>query len=243
MVPTNGLTTLQRQSIADRVGDELRRLIISGTLKPGQPLNEADVAEQLGVSRSPVRAALQRLVAERLLVAEPHKSVTVKEFTEDDIAEIYDARLAIETHAATSVISAGQEPVERAAQLLQDALQAIPRALVTGDRLKIVEADLCFHRQLVSCGGNHRLAEAYGLLSAETITCMTWLEVARPSGDELEQEHQVLIDALKGEDPGEMSRVIAHHLTGASHRLSACSPAERSQPNGATAVTWIRRSS
>lgn len=243
MDPTHGLTTLQRQSIADRVGDELRRLIISGALKPGQPLNEKDVADQLGVSRSPVRAALQRLVTERLLVAEPHKSVTVKAFTEDDIAEIYDARGAIETHAATSVISAGRERVERTARLLHDALHAISEALVASDRLELVEADLAFHRQLVACGGNSRLIEAYGLLSAETITCMTWLEVARPSGGELLQEHEVFIDALIGGDPLEMSRVIAHHLTGASHNLSASSPAERSQPTGASATSWIRRSS
>ena len=90
------LAPLEFTSTTDRVYAELRRLIISGTLAPGQALNEKTVADQLGVSRSPVREAFQRLVTERLLLAERNKSVTVKEFTDADIQEIYAARIAIE---------------------------------------------------------------------------------------------------------------------------------------------------
>lgn len=226
----NGLVALQIRSAADRVRDELRRLIISGALEPGQPLNEKHIAEQLGVSRSPVREALQRLVAERLLIAERNKAVTVKEFTEDDIREIYDARIAIENHAAAAVIAAGPGKVAEVCDRLTAALQTLQTALDTGDRLEIAQADLEFHQQLVRCGGNSRLTEAYLLLSAETVTCMTWLEIAKPSGNELMQDHQDFIDALNSHDAVRMSRVIAHHLNLASTNLSASTPARRSNP-------------
>lgn len=233
MVLSTGLAALQLQSTANRVRDELRRLIVSGALKPGQRLNEADVAEQLGVSRSPVREALQRLVAERLLIAERNKSVMVKQFTDDDINEIYDARIAIESHAAVTVIAAGPQRVAETVELLEGALQDLRTALDTGDRVEIAEADLAFHQQLVRCGRNSRLNDAYLLLSAETVTCMTRLEIARPSGDELMQDHRDFVDALNTHDPARISAVIAQHLNRASSNLSAFSPTERPRGNSA----------
>lgn len=227
MVPSSGLATLHIRSTADRVCDELRRLIISGALEPGQPLNEKHVAEQLGVSRSPVREALQRLVSERLLISRPNKTVTVRAYTDDDINEIYDARIAIESHAAATVIAAGSEAVARTCAELEQALQLLETALHGGDRLELAQSDLAFHQVLVRCGGNSRLTEAYLLLSAETVTCMTWLEIARPSGDELMQDHQELVDALRAQDPVTMSTAISMHLNRASLNLSASSPAER----------------
>jgi len=234
MALSTGLAALKLQSTADRVCEELRRLVVSGALEPGQRLNEKDVAEQLGVSRSPVREALQRLVGERLLIAERNKSVTVKRFTIEDINEIYDARIAIESHAAATVIAAGPQKIAETTALLEHALQRLRAALDTGERIVIAEADLAFHQQLVRCGGNSRLSEAYLLLSAETVTCMTRLENARPSGDELIQDHRDFIHALTTQDPNRTSRVIAQHLDRASTNLSACSPADR--PHGEPAL-------
>ena len=226
MISKHGLAALHIQSTADRVRDELRRLIISGALEPGQPLNELDVAEQLGVSRSPVREALQRLVAERLLVAARNKSVTVKRFTSEDINEIYDARIAIETHAAQTVIAAGAQRISEVGELLENSLVHLRAALDTDDRVEVAEADLAFHQQLVRCGGNSRLTDAYLLLSAETVTCMTRLEFALPSGDELIQDHRDLVDALRTQDPQRVSLVIAQHLDRASSNLSTRSAHE-----------------
>lgn len=227
------LAPLTFTSTTDRVCAELRRLIISGGLAPGQALNEKSVADQLGVSRSPVREAFQRLVTERLLVSERNKSVTVNEFTDSDIQEIYDARIAIETHAARRIIDAGATTVEQTAEHLEEALLAIKEQLGEGDRLAVAQADLAFHRALVECGGNARLAAAYELLSAETLTCMAWLENAKPSGDELMQDHRDFIDALRAHDADQITTVIAQHLSRANSNLAASTPAERATPKPA----------
>lgn len=227
------LSPLTFTSTTDRVCTELRRLIMSGALAPGQALNEKSVAEQLGVSRSPVREAFQRLVTERLLVSERNKSVTVKEFTDSDIQEIYDARTAIESHAARTIIAAGDAAVEQTAGHLEDALQALGEQLDDGDRLAIAQADLEFHQALVASGGNSRLMAAYQLLSAETLTCMAWLENAKPSGDELMQDHRDFIDALRAHDPDQITTVIAQHLSRANSNLAASTPAERTTPTPA----------
>ncbi|MFT4010733.1 MAG: GntR family transcriptional regulator [Nocardioidaceae bacterium] len=229
MTMSSGLVALERRSTADRVCDELRRLIIAGTLEPGQPLHEKRVAEELGVSRSPVREALQQLVTERLLVtAELSRTVVVREFTENDIHEIYDARIAIEKHAAQTVIAKGPVAVAETSALLAAALDVLRSVLDSGDRLQIAQADLAFHQQLVHCGGNSRLIDAYLLLSAETVTFMTWLENARPSDAGLVQDHQDLIDGLETQDPEIAGRTIAQHLSRADSNLSASTAAERS---------------
>lgn len=213
------LAALDLPSTADRVFAELRRQIISGGLEPGQRLNENLIAEQLGVSRSPVREAFQRLVAERLLTAARNKSVRVTAFTAADVEEIYDARIAIETHSALTVIRRGPDRVQDAITRLSTALEQLGAALATGDRLDIARADLHFHQELVRCGGNSRLTETYLLLSAETVTCIARLEIAKPSGAELMQDHQDIIDALVTKDPAVIGRTIASHLGTASTNL------------------------
>lgn len=232
---TAGLAALQIRSVADRIVDELRRLIVSGALEPGEVLNENRLAEQLGVSRSPVREALQRLVTERLLISERNKSVTVKKFTAADFAEIYDARLAIESHAAARVIANGAAQVDLAVARLETALVTLTHAVASGDWFQTAQADQAFHQELVRSGGNNRLVEAYRLLSAETITCMTWLENALPSGEDLVREHQDFIDCLRAHDSARILGVIGQHLTSASATLSASSPADRTTDHPAAA--------
>lgn len=234
MDPELRLVPLTFTSTTDRVCAELRRLIISGSFAPGQALNEKTVADQLGVSRSPVREAFQRLVTERLLLSERNKSVTVNKFTDSDIQEIYDARIAIESHAARRVIKDGAAAVDRTAEQLERELLALHEQLGDGDRLAVAQADLAFHRALVECGGNARLAAAYELLSAETLTCMAWLENAKPSGDELMQDHRDFIDALRAHDADQITTVIVQHLSRANSNLTASTPAERANPHTVT---------
>jgi len=243
VVSKTGLATLHIPSTADRVRDELRRLIIAGVLEPGRALNEKDVAEQLGVSRSPVREALQRLVAERLLVAARNKSVTVKRFTTEDVTEIYDARIAIENHAAVTVMADGPQRISETRALLEDALVQLRVALDADDPVEVAEADLAFHQQLVRCGRNSRLTDAYLLLSAETLTCMARERLTLRSADELMRDHRELVDALVANDPDRMSWLIAQHLRRASSNLATRSATEQvadfataaSQPNLADA--------
>ena len=103
----SGLKTLERKSTSDHISDELRQMIIEGALVPGEQLGEARIAEQLGVSRAPVREALQQLVQQKLLVAARNKGVSVVTFSAADIWEIYDARYAIESHAAVRILDGG----------------------------------------------------------------------------------------------------------------------------------------
>jgi DNA-binding GntR family transcriptional regulator len=218
------LKTLERKSTSDHISDELRQMIIEGSLLPGEQLAEARIAQQLGVSRAPVREALQQLVQQKLLVSSRNKGVSVVSFTATDVWEIYDARCAIESHAAVRINEAGSGSTARAVDALRTVLEALRAAVKRGDPRQVSAVDLDFHMTLVSAAGNSRLADAYAILSAQTLTCINRLEIAIPSGDELIDEHEVLIDAIVNGDRDTIIKSITDHLDLAASHLTSPPP-------------------
>nr|WP_255524221.1 GntR family transcriptional regulator [Terrabacter sp. MAHUQ-38] len=222
---------MERKSTSDRISDELRQMIIEGTLMPGEQLGEARIAEQLGVSRAPVREALQQLVQQKLLVAARNKGVTVVTFSASDIWEIYDARCAIESHAAARIVEGGPGARARAADAMRMVLDKLRAAVKRGDPRQISAADLDFHMTLVAAAGNSRLVDAYSILSAQTLTCINRLELALPSGEEVIDDHELLVNAVASGDRDATVKAINDHLSVAASHLNA--PSARGAGNAA----------
>ena len=114
-------------TIREQVYQILRDDICQGVYAPGTRLQEVDLAENLNVSRSPVREALRQLAADGLLLEIPNKGVYVKEFTAKDIGEIYDLRVMLESygifHSAGHITSARRERLLRfLAELVPDPM-------------------------------------------------------------------------------------------------------------------------
>jgi DNA-binding GntR family transcriptional regulator len=224
MAGLGNLKALELRSTADRISDELRQMIIDGTLRPGEQLGEAKIAGQLGVSRAPVREALQQLVQERLLVAARNKGVSVGSFTAADIREIYDARLAMEKHAASQILSGGAAARASAAKELSRLLPRLADAIRAGDRRQVSAIDLEFHTGLIAAAGNSRLLHAYMILSAEALACINRLEIAYPAGMDLVADHEQLIELLLRGDIGAVSDALSSHLNVAANRLTSQLP-------------------
>ena len=217
----SALKTMEWKSTSDRISDDLRQMIIEGQLVPGEQLGEARLAELLGVSRAPVREALQQLVQEKLLVAARNKGVSVVSFTATDIWEIYDARYAIESHAAARIIDGGPGMRARATDDLRAVLERLGAAAKRGSHREISATDLDFHMTLVASGGNGRLVDAYSILSAQTLACINRLEIALPSsGEEIIADHAILIDALAAGDKDQLLKAISDHLSVAAGHLT-----------------------
>jgi DNA-binding GntR family transcriptional regulator len=227
MAGLSSLKALERKSTSDRISDELRQMIIEGSLMPGEQLAEARIAELLGVSRAPVREALQQLVQQKLLVAARNRGVSVVSFTASDIWEIYDARCAIESHAARRILDNGPGARARATDRLRGVLERLKTAVSKGDPRQISSADLDFHQTLVASAENSRLVDAYAILSAQALTCINRLEIAVPSGEEVVDDHEVLIDLLAAGDEEPMIKAINEHLTVAASHLT-----HRPRPGG-----------
>lgn len=215
------LAPIDRRPTTDVIVDELRERIVDGTLTPGTQLAEVALAEQLGVSRGPVREAMQRLIQEGLLVAERYRGVFVVTLDAEDVADIYVARAAVERAAAAEVVRAGDAEVLAALEGLVDRMASAASGRTSWRRL--ADLDLSFHETLVAASGSRRLARMYDTLVAETRLCFVALEADYPDWNDIVAEHQRLLAALRQGDEAEVLAAVDEHLHLAEARRRAVS--------------------
>ncbi|WP_084618227.1 GntR family transcriptional regulator [Jonesia quinghaiensis] len=154
-----------RASTVDLIAIELRQAIFSGALPVGSPLGEVEISGQLGVSRSPLREAAQRLVQEGLLTATPGRGLRVSSIPPELVPDLYTARLAVEGQAIRIIHRDGDTQKHSELHEALDHLQSVSQG---EDARKIGDADLDFHRTLVALAHSPRLSRAMETLIIET---------------------------------------------------------------------------
>lgn len=211
------LEPVQRKSTAAIVADQLRAAIMYGSLQPGSQMGEAELASRLGVSRGPLREAMQRLVQEGLLHSEPHRGLFVTTLDAEDVHDIYLARLAVERAACEQIIR--HHRVEAVAELT--AAQArIISAAGKGDPIELSDADQEFHETLVRVSGSPRLQRMAQTLLVEKRMCLTALQDKYPADVQaLVDEHKGLVDAIEAGDEKLLLERLEAHMNDALHRL------------------------
>ena len=152
-----------RSSTAARVADALRARVIEGQLLPGTRLSEEEIGEALGVSRNTLREALSQLVAERILVREPHRGVVVATPEVEDVEDVYRVRRLVETAALARGTGHSPERIAAVAAAVTEGREAGER----GDWDAVASANQHFHRAVVALAGSPRLDAQMDLLLAE----------------------------------------------------------------------------
>ncbi|CAI07256.1 GntR family transcriptional regulator [Aromatoleum aromaticum] len=153
MVPS--LKPVERPlALGEQVYHKLRSHLRNGMIVAGQPLQEVQLAEQLGVSRTPVREALRRLSSEGLLVSDG-RSFVVPALTLDDVNDIYEIRFLVETAAIRRIAAFTQSPAMR--RSIDDALAAAMRAHEANDADAFREANISFRAAWLALVPNPRL--------------------------------------------------------------------------------------
>ncbi|MDL4774625.1 MULTISPECIES: GntR family transcriptional regulator [Thermomonosporaceae] len=210
------LEPVPRKSTVEIVSDELRSAILYGSLEPGAQLGEAELAARLGISRGPLREAMQRLVQEGLLHSEPHRGLFVITLDEGDVEDVYRTRLAIERAACTLIMERNRgEAVVR----LTRALKALVEAARQRDPVAMSDADQEFHQVLVSSSGSARLERMALTLLVETRMCLNALQDKYPEPEELVEEHRRLVDAIGDGEEERLLKLIEEHMTDSIERL------------------------
>lgn len=212
------LQPVSRRSTAAIIADRLRDAITRGAFPPGAQLGEVELAGRLGVSRGPLREAMQRLVQEGLLRGERHRGLFVVELGIEDVRDIYAARLAVEQAAGRMVLSGRQQAAVAALTVAQ---QAIVTAAADGDPLRLADADQDFHTTLVRSSGSPRLQRMAQTLLAETRMCLIALQATHPAPDRLVDEHQALLDAVVRGEENRLVALLGEHMTDAVSRIEA----------------------
>ncbi|MEF3402869.1 GntR family transcriptional regulator [Agromyces sp. CCNWLW203] len=210
------------RTTVDRVAGLVRAEILSGVLAPDTPLREEAAAEQFGVSRHTVRAAFQRLVAERLAVAEAYRGVRVASFDRAHVIALQQLRAALEVEAVriTGERHGEQWPAEvlAPARATLDQLAGLAGAGDSSsdavDWLEVERLHADFHHAIVAASGSPRIIEAHAALGSELLI---FLLHVRPhyTIDSLIEEHRALLDEL----PARGGEAVREHLEHATRLL------------------------
>jgi DNA-binding GntR family transcriptional regulator len=196
------------RSLAEDAADQVREQILSGGFAQGEHLVEAKIAEQLGISRGPVREAFKLLRAEGLLQEEPRRGTFVVRMAPHDVREIYGLRAAIEGRAARMVATAGDPVV---LDQLATKVDDIGRAVGGGDAASVFQADLAFHETLVRLAGNSRLTEVFDRYVPTLRALLRLDEHVYRSLDDIALEHRPLLEAIQAGDAGRAATLAEEH--------------------------------
>jgi DNA-binding GntR family transcriptional regulator len=196
----SGLDVLElpkRQSLDRAAAESLRNAIVTGGIAPGSRLTEARIAEQFSMSRGTVRAALQRLVTEGLVVQRPYSGWDVANLSSQDAWELSTLRSSLEALAAR-LTAERLDDGGRAA--IETAFSELDRTVRTGQLGDIVTADMALHRTVFELSGNKRLLDHYAMIANQIrlyIASSTML-VERAT---VMARHSELVDAILARDP------------------------------------------
>ena len=140
--------------LRDVVFNTLRQAILKGELKPGERLMEIQLADRLGVSRTPVREAIRKLELEGLVVMIPRKGAEVASITESDLQDVLEVRRALEELAGSK---ACERITKEELVKLKEASAEFEKIIDSGDLTMIADADMHFHDIIYQATGNARL--------------------------------------------------------------------------------------
>ncbi len=186
-------TTRRIQTIADQVYSILRKNICEGQYPPGSWLQEVELCNQLGVSRSPVREALHRLVSDGLVVSVPNRGTFVKEFTCRDIDEIFDMRVMLEEYA---IRRSRRNMTSQHIETLLDILRQLEYFYAAGDVEEYTRVDAVLHKEMVALGNNSIVSTTYDRVGIMNQQFRVLSLSVRSRFEESLGEHRQVIQAL-----------------------------------------------
>lgn len=172
----------------------LRDAILRGTLRPGTRLVEAELAQRLGISRTPIREALHKLELEGLVRVVGRRGMAVADVNLDDVLEIMDLREILESHAAGL---AAVRATPEALGVMEDSLTRAGRSLAAGDAAGLLRWNTQFHDAVVAASGSRRLGEIVGRLRGYVVELRLITLKAPGLPARSHQEHLAILAAIR----------------------------------------------
>jgi len=202
--------------LAESAYEKLRGQILSGELVHGERLAEEEIAENLGISRTPVREALRRLASEGLVDVTPNRGASVARWESADLREIFDLRAILESYAAQRAASrAGPAVIE----ILSDVCQEMEDiyAHIDGPRSlrSLAERNRRFHRTIIEAAESPRLNSMIDSLTHVPVVMQTFTQYSTHALARSLQHHREIVDAMRAKDADWASSVMRAHILAA----------------------------
>ncbi|MEQ9691788.1 MAG: GntR family transcriptional regulator [Bauldia litoralis] len=187
----------------------IRGEILAGNLKANQPLLERNIAEELGVSRTPVREALFVLQGEGLVELVPRKYARVRAITFDEVTQIYSLRRVVEAHSAETAARTAEPP---AILNIETALIRQKNLGANCTALEQMEADLAFHAAIAAAPGNNLLQTVSNQILAYTAALRSRAKYNAAQTKRALSQHDAILQAIKARQPDVAGRLMTEHI-------------------------------
>jgi len=219
-----GLERLDQTDLGDSAGKTLReqlvfvlrKAVLEATLPPGGRLVETKLAQQLGVSRGPLREAIFQLVEEGLLEQIPFRGTVVRSLSVEDIQEIYSFRTLLESFAFKLVWDKRTPEFYRA---LDSRYRALAYAVYAGDQQQAIRRELDLHGLVYEFSKHRSLIESWNLLRRRVHFYFTLHHQAHQRAAALPDAHDRYVELAKGDDLDAMLQEVEEHMRGGLDRL------------------------
>jgi DNA-binding GntR family transcriptional regulator len=199
--------SLTRTVLREQIRELLLERILKGELQSGDRIVELQLAQELGTSQAPVREALRELQSLGFVEHEPYRGTRVRRITEEELAEIYPVRAALEELAAQEAASRLDGKVGE----LETEFEAMREAEGRDDLQDLAAHDATFHRLIVEAAGNKVLLDTWRTLRVEARVVVTVLKTDIDL-HELAELHRPLLEALKEGSPEKAGEALRQHF-------------------------------
>jgi len=197
---------LELKSLTAVVLDEIRMRILTGDFRPGERINESEIALNLSISRSPVREAFRVLEGEGLITTLPRKGSFITDISAQDVEELFEMREILECHAIDCIKKrAKKSPYE-----VKALIEEIGRQLLRKPDISTVISG--FHFNLVELSNNYRLIELYKILGVSLRRYQLIYLSRKGQRDVSLEHHQVIVDALKRGNYSDIKKLLKKHI-------------------------------
>ncbi len=177
------------------VYEELKLLILTGKISPGMRLMEEELAEDMGVSRTPIREAIRKLEKEGLITIEPRRGAYVSQISTKDMVEILEVRQNMEGLAAEL---AAQRMSEEDKEKLRNIAKAYEEAVAAGDMAEMIRCDTAFHHIIVEATQNKILIQMVEQLQEMVLRFRYIYYDNFKRAEQMLSEHQAIYEAIAG---------------------------------------------
>jgi len=213
-MPSAPPASLKQPPAADRVYTHVKQGVLDRRYEGGTLLTEGELAEAVGVSRTPVREALLRLEVEGLIKLYPKKGALVLPVSAQEIKDVVETRILVEEHAARKAVPAPPGLIER----LEELLARQKEQAAAGDLAAAAVTDRCFHAEIVRSGGNEILSRLYDQLRDRQLRMGVAVMYSHP--DRIAKtlvEHEEILQALRSGDTEAAVGLVHRHIDWFSH--------------------------
>lgn len=202
--------------LADSAYDTLRHQILSGELVHGERLAEEEIAETLGISRTPVREALRRLAAEGLVDVAPNRGASVARWESADLQEIFDLRAILESYAAEQATSNTSPELFATLESICDEMEST-YARSKGSRAlqALASGNRRFHRSIMEAADSPRLLAMIDSLTHVPVVMQTFTQYSPHALERSLHHHREILDAMRAGDATWAASVMRAHILAA----------------------------